>query len=148
MCRCVCVQLSEETRRLWRYESLLLRYYHRLLAFVRDVLHREVRASRRRRTGPINERAMTAVKGASRMMVKGLHFNYRKELIVYVVPLLNHPDHLVRRPVWHAVLQLFSSDPLGEATAEVVQIISKTIKNKRPTTHTQHNTDDTTAAVH
>lgn len=53
-----------------------------------------------------------------------------------VVPLLNHPHDVVRRAVWHAVLQLFSSDPLGEATAEVVQIISKTIKNKRQSTHT------------
>jgi len=63
---------------LWRYESLLLRYYLRLVNFLRDVIQREVRSGRLRRTGPVNERAMTAVKSASRMMAKGLHFNYRK----------------------------------------------------------------------
>ena len=160
-------QLSEETRRLWRYEALLLRLYSRLVAALRGVVAQAVAVGRQRRVGRPDDRGLTAVSALARCLVKGFHFNCRTgrghtgaqricasthadqplpsavlpltavcaaassaELVGCLAPLLNHPLQAIRTLVWRALLQLFSADRLGEATAEVVQLLGRIVRKK------------------
>ena len=77
-CPSIDAQLSEETRRLWRYEALLLRLYTRFVSFLRGLLASEVRFSRHRRVSAIGERGMAAVQAVTRLLAKGHHFNCRR----------------------------------------------------------------------
>ena len=62
------------------------------------------------------------------------------EVLSCAIPLLNHPLASVRSLVWRSVLLVFSSDQLGEATSDIVQLINRIVhRHSQPQTHTQRN---------
>jgi hypothetical protein len=126
-----CLQLSNETRQLWKYEQSLLHAYSRLVQLVTACCSQLLRVDpRSHHVVAVEPQSLTAVRCLSRLLTAGHHFNCRKELIACAVPLLNHPHRSVRQTVHAAVCAVFRQDSSREATADIAQRIAAVVKRK------------------
>ena len=73
-----------------------------------------------------------AVACLSRLLAKLHHFNYSKDIIVNLIPMINSKISTIGLPVYQGVLAVFEADKSGNATLEIMRILGKIVKD-RPT---------------
>ncbi|KAL3864374.1 hypothetical protein ACJMK2_006064 [Sinanodonta woodiana] len=132
-------KMKRETKILQDYEDSFLRSYKKYLEFLESIAkgwkkpqekyHREknksyipIPAKAEKGLKEISVRCMSA------MLVNHPHFNFRNNLITFLVPFMNDQNPKISDVVCEAVKAVFRTDKLGEATLELVKCIGNMIK--------------------
>ena len=121
--------LSKETKQLWKFERNYLLYYSRLVTTLLSYTKRLFPASSNNNP-TLPPLGLSLLKCQAKLLERGYHFNYRKELIAGLIGFMNHISPVLRLIVFQAVVSVFRSDIAGESTLEIVRHLARTIKEK------------------
>ena len=121
--------LSKETKATWKYERSYLLYYGRLVTTLIMYIKRMFNPKTNDRIA-VSVLAMNLLRCGCKLLEKGYHFNYRKELLNTLTPFLNHVSPKVRLLLFQALVAVFRADIAGESTLEIVRVLAKIIKEK------------------
>ena len=123
------VVISKEVRKLWEYESALLKSYQTYLKTLLAALN----ASRSGQVPPAHGRV--AARCLSGLLVAAPHFNYASDLLQAVVPNMANKDDQIREHCCGAVANLLrdalSSAEAGQAAVEAVQLVADLVKRRK-----------------
>ena len=123
--------ISKELARERRYEASLLKSYTNL---VRLLLSKARRAKKSRGSKKIKKAAASdacVARCLARLLYAAHLFNLRKDVIRASTSLLGHPDAAVRKIISDGICRLFAKDVQGDATLEVVRLISASAAQQR-----------------
>ncbi|KAL8621272.1 hypothetical protein ACOMHN_008097 [Nucella lapillus] len=135
-------RMKQETKQLMDYESALLLSYKTYLEFLEHIIKGKSFGSslRLKRLGfcdvPLPEECkkdlmVVAVQCMSALLTTHPHFNYRSDVITFLVPYMNDKNTQVSDIVCRAAKHLFAVDKSGEVTLEVVRGIAKLVKSRK-----------------
>nr|KAG5707619.1 hypothetical protein BaRGS_031001 [Batillaria attramentaria] len=133
-------RMKHETKKLMDFEAALLLSYKTYLEYLEIVAKGKPfgNSYRMQRLGfsdvslpqkSVMDLSEVAVQCLTQMLVSHPHFNYRSNIITFLVPFMNRKNPKISDPVCDAMKQLFRSDKSGEATLEIVRAVSKLVKN-------------------
>lgn len=74
--------------------------------------------------------AQVAVICLSRLLSKVSHFNYSKDIISHLIPLINHIHPSISHPIYQAIISVFESDVSGNVTVEIMRLLAKLVKDR------------------
>ncbi|KFD49972.1 hypothetical protein M514_09186 [Trichuris suis] len=120
-------QMKKETKKIWDYEHSLLSVYRKYL----QLLEKLIRRVKGNRQQVINEQlGILALKQYSILLLRHPHFNYRNNLLVVLIPLMNCRDATVRTIACNTFRQLFDEDTTGEVSLDAVKFINQFMRKK------------------
>lgn len=123
------VVVSKEVRKLWDYETALLKGYQAYLKALLAALN----ATRSGHAPPAHGRV--AARCLSGLLVAAPHFNYASDLLQAVVPNMANKDDQIRGHCCGAVASLLrdalSSAEAGQAAVEAVQLVADLVKRRK-----------------
>jgi nucleolar complex protein 3 len=119
-------KLSKEVRKLWNFESSLLRKYK---AFV-EILKKELKKAKALKSSQnISLICKVSVKAACKLLVNAFHFNQALEVVEMLVPLINSKNGFFNEQCRESVVQVFRSDTAGDASLQIVSCIHSIVKS-------------------
>ena len=120
---------SKEIKSLWRYETSLLTQYAKYIKLLMELIKQNIHHHR------INNIAYTTtvVRCMCRIIEFSYHFNYRKDLLYSVIPLLNNHSTSITAIVSDSLKVMIERDTKnsGDATLDVVKIINQIVKKPK-----------------
>ncbi|CDW58315.1 nucleolar complex associated protein [Trichuris trichiura] len=120
-------QMKKETKKIWEYEQSLLSVYRKYL----QLLEKLIRRVKGNRQQVINEQlGILALKQYSVLLLRHPHFNYRNNILVVLIPLMNCKDATVRTIACNTFYQLFDEDATGEVSLDAVKYINQFMRKK------------------
>ncbi len=123
------VEISKEVKKLWDYETALLKGYQQYLKSLLAVLN----AAKSGQATPAHGRV--AARCLAGLLVAAPHFNYSSDLLQAVVPNMVNKDEQIREHCCGAVALLLrsalSSAEAGQAAVEAVQLVADLIKRRK-----------------
>jgi nucleolar complex protein 3 len=123
------VEISKEVKKLWDYETALLKGYQHYLKSLLAVLN----AARSGHATPAHGRV--AARCLAGLLVAAPHFNYSSDLLQAVVPNMVNTDEQIREHCCGAVALLLrsalNSAEAGQAAVEAVQLVADLIKRRK-----------------
>ncbi|CAE1280737.1 NOC3 [Acanthosepion pharaonis] len=124
---------SKETKSLQNYEESLLVSYKHYLEYLWSVVSG---AQQKTEYSDINQQdhkimKEVAIQCLCELLINCHHFNFRKDLISFVVPCMNLFNKKGSETACEAIKQVFQSDKLGATTLEIVKAIENFIKIKK-----------------
>ncbi|XXQ34918.1 CCAAT-binding factor domain-containing protein [Plasmodiophora brassicae] len=124
-------KLSKDVRRLWRFESALLSAYRRLVNHLIALTKR----TQRHNNQPKHDRlrlGLAAGRGLCELLRSLPHFNLIKEIIVAVIPLVNHPlNDEISAMARDAVVDVIRQPAHLDHALECVRLIAKIVEQQQ-----------------
>lgn len=123
------VEISKEVKKLWDYETALLKGYQQYLRSLLAVLNAARGGHATAAHGRVAARCLAG------LLVAAPHFNYSSDLLQAVVPNMVNKDEQIREHCCGAVALLLrsalSSAEAGQAAVEAVQLVADLIKRRK-----------------
>ncbi|XP_055006484.1 nucleolar complex protein 3 homolog [Boleophthalmus pectinirostris] len=126
-------KVKKETQALREFEEGLLSQYKFYLEDLEQIIT-DWRGSRTKRVQTVSldsyrGLALVSVKCLCELLLHLSHFNFHNNIIVALVPLMNHQDQQVSDLVCGAFRALFVQDKVGGASLAAVRVISGLVKS-------------------
>ncbi|VDN97982.1 unnamed protein product [Rodentolepis nana] len=129
-------RVKKETKRLWRYEDILLKNYEAYTILLRTILKNVANKQIPKKLRSVYHQDWTkpeivsALKCACALFENSPLFNFSKNLLNAIIPFLqrsNSPE--VRQIIFNCLRSIFASDLTGEATLMICQAIHRVARN-------------------
>ncbi|XP_072290451.1 nucleolar complex protein 3 homolog isoform X2 [Eucyclogobius newberryi] len=126
-------KVKKETQALREFEEGLLSQYKFYLEDLEQIIS-DWRGSRTKRVQTVSldsyrGLALVSVKCLCELLLNLMHFNFHNNIIVVLVPLMNHQDKEVSDLVCGSFRELFVQDKEGGASLAAVRVISGLVKS-------------------
>ncbi|CAI9736204.1 complex 3 homolog [Octopus vulgaris] len=125
-------KMSKEFKVLHSFEESLLKSYKHYLEYLWSVVSQPKDDSTLSQTKLNDKKVMkeVATQCLCKLLVSCYHFNFRSELISFVVPCMNLFNKVSSNAACEAVKEVFKIDKLGAASLEIVKGIEDLVKKK------------------
>ncbi|VUZ51618.1 unnamed protein product, partial [Hymenolepis diminuta] len=131
-------RVKKETKRLWRYEEILLRHYEIYTVLLRTILKNIAKKQMSKKLRLVYDQDWTksefvsALKCACMLFENNPLFNYAKYLLNAFVPFLQRSNSSkVRLIIFNCLRSIYASDVTGEATLMVCQAVHRVARNAK-----------------
>uniref|UniRef100_A0A8C6S324 Nucleolar complex protein 3 homolog n=1 Tax=Neogobius melanostomus TaxID=47308 RepID=A0A8C6S324_9GOBI len=126
-------KVKKDTQALREFEESLLSQYKFFLEDLEQIIS-DWKGSRAKRVQTVSldsyrGLALVSVKCLCELLLHLSHFNFHNNIIVILVPLMNHRDAEVSRLVCGSFKALFVQDKVGGASLAAVRVVSGLVKN-------------------
>ncbi|KAI8480084.1 Nucleolar complex protein 3 [Branchiostoma belcheri] len=131
-------KMKKDVKQLVEWEEGLVRQYQLYLQHMEDII--KACTSKKKAQGISGQNKLpmkalhslmeVAVKCMCELLVSLMHFNFRTNIMAVIVPLMDHSNSDIADMCCDTVKKVFKQDRQGDATMEVVKLITSMVKSK------------------
>ncbi|KAK7110009.1 nucleolar complex protein 3 homolog [Littorina saxatilis] len=135
-------RMKQDTKKLMDYEAALLLSYKTYLEYLEHTITGKSfdKSQRLTRLGFCDislpkqnktDLAIIAVQCMCKLLTSQPHFNYRNDIVNFLVPLMNHKNAKISDAICQAVREIFFTDKSGEVILEIVRAMARLMKSRK-----------------